>query len=170
MCVVIFFYLPPQGRSHLEWRWPLWQLLAQCQLVVLWMDSCQGQIRWGRRVGVVRYYQANWRVFEPVPTGVLFRQGCRGEKWRPPAVLCLEKTPKDPCLSSTRSEISKAPSCIPQYTPGIFSDCCFCAVSQHACLSCCLFRVQDSVSYQAPAVPELSLPVFKVLGVTCRCF
>lgn len=117
-----YLLLPASPRQEsLRVGWPLWQLLAQCQLVgLLWMDSCQGQIRWGRRVGVVWYHQANWRVFAPVPTGVLFRQGCRGEKWRPPAVLCLEKTPKDPCLSSTRSEISKSPSCIPQYTPGIF--------------------------------------------------
>ena len=52
-------------------------------------------------------------ISRPVPSGAWPRLGCVGRKWCLPAIVVLEKSPKDPYPYSTCSEIHKS-SYIPQ--------------------------------------------------------
>ena len=50
--------------------------------------------------------------------------GRSGEKWHLPALLFLEKFPKDPCTSIVHFEISKSPSQIPLVLFKLLLLCC----------------------------------------------
>lgn len=66
--------------------------------------------------------------------------GRSGEKWHLPALLFLEKFPKDPCTSIVHSEISKSPSQIPLVLFKLLLPCCISARLGR------LFNGWDSVS------------------------
>lgn len=72
------------------------------------------------------------------------RLGAGRGKWHPPALLFLENFPRDPCPSSTDSEIGKQISF--WGTSGIFQTT--------ACLQDCLFKGKDSVSCHSPGFPR----------------
>lgn len=95
----------------------------------------------------------------------------RGEKWHPPALLFLEKSPRGPCLSVHHPRSANQSSRIPQ---------AFCTLM----LLRCLFKDGDSVSSHHPpwfesqmqwgsALPwwvSIYLPIFLLtcLAIFCR--
>lgn len=82
----------------------------------------------------------------------------QGGKWCPPASLFLEKSPKDPCLSSTSSEISIQIQLL--YTQ-VFSTLSPMLYLQEAVFLC---WVRTQFPLLLP-FPELVLLMFKVPGV-----
>ncbi|CAD7681801.1 unnamed protein product [Nyctereutes procyonoides] len=86
--------------------------------------------------------------------------GGGGAKWHPPALLFLEKSPKDPCPSSTHFKIKKQIS-LP-YTQAFFK-LLLCCIS--AGLFIVLFKGGDSVSSHPFGSAEPNPLIFKVPGV-----
>ena len=115
VCMVTF--PSSQGRCHFGVAGSLPGLLQdQMRPEPFWKDSCQvGLVGWsgprsigehrGRHCGVSKLGGRCSHWFPQVSSCLGWRAG--REKWCPQALLFLEKSPKDPCPSSTCSVVNK---------------------------------------------------------------